>query len=114
MPEYLAAGVYVEEISFRAKPIAGVSTSIAGFIGKVDAGNRKYSKKPLLVESWKNFINIFGDFDNQNKMLVYGIKGFFENGGQRCCPMPPQKMACSMLWINWPVLVKFHWFSCRE
>ncbi len=88
MPEYLAPGVYVEETSFRAKPIAGVSTNIAGFIGKVDAGNRKYSKKPLLVESWKNFINIFGDFDNQNKMLVHGIKGFFENGGQRCWVAP--------------------------
>jgi uncharacterized protein len=35
MPEYLAPGVYVEEIPSAIKPIAGVSTSVAGFIGIV-------------------------------------------------------------------------------
>jgi uncharacterized protein len=35
MAEYLAPGVYVEEIPSLIKPIAGVSTSIAGFIGVV-------------------------------------------------------------------------------
>lgn len=33
MAEYLAPGVYVEEVGFRAKSIEGVPTSIAGFIG---------------------------------------------------------------------------------
>ena len=33
MPEYLAPGVYVEETSYRAKSIEGVSTSTAGFVG---------------------------------------------------------------------------------
>ncbi|HEX8845940.1 MAG TPA: phage tail sheath subtilisin-like domain-containing protein [Pyrinomonadaceae bacterium] len=35
MPEYLAPGVYVEEVPSAIKPIAGVSTSTAGFIGIV-------------------------------------------------------------------------------
>src|SRR2546429_4197385 len=35
MPEYLAPGVYVEEVPSAVKPIAGVSTSTAGFIGVV-------------------------------------------------------------------------------
>jgi phage tail sheath protein FI len=35
MPEYLAPGVYVEEIPSAIKAIAGVSTSVAGFIGVV-------------------------------------------------------------------------------
>jgi tetrahydromethanopterin S-methyltransferase subunit F len=30
VPEYLAPGVYVEEISYRAKAIAGVSTGTTG------------------------------------------------------------------------------------
>ena len=30
MPEYLAPGVFVEEVSFRAKSIEGVETSTAG------------------------------------------------------------------------------------
>ena len=33
MPEYLAPGVYVEEIDTGTKPIEGVSTSTAGMLG---------------------------------------------------------------------------------
>ena len=36
MPEYLSPGVYVEEVPSAVQPIAGVSTSIAGFIGQVE------------------------------------------------------------------------------
>ena len=35
MPQYLSPGVYVEEVSAGGGPIAGVSTSIGGFIGQV-------------------------------------------------------------------------------
>jgi phage tail sheath protein FI len=35
MPQYLSPGVYVEEVPSAIKPIAGVSTSTAGFIGIV-------------------------------------------------------------------------------
>jgi len=35
MPEYLSPGVYVEEIPSAVKPIAGVSTSTAAFVGVV-------------------------------------------------------------------------------
>ncbi len=37
MPQYLAPGVYVEEVPSAIKPIAGVGTSTAGFIGAVAA-----------------------------------------------------------------------------
>ena len=33
MPEYLAPGVYVEEINTGPVPIEGVSTSVTGFVG---------------------------------------------------------------------------------
>jgi phage tail sheath protein FI len=33
MPEYLAPGVFIEEIPARLKAIEGVSTSTAGFVG---------------------------------------------------------------------------------
>ena len=33
MPEYLAPGVYVEEVSFRSKSIEGVPTSTTGWAG---------------------------------------------------------------------------------
>jgi phage tail sheath protein FI len=35
MPEYLSPGVYVKEVASSVKPIAGVSTSTAGFIGVI-------------------------------------------------------------------------------
>ena len=38
MPEYLAPGVFVEETSFRAKSIEGVSTTTTGFIGAARFG----------------------------------------------------------------------------
>ena len=37
MAEYLSPGVYVEELPSTIKPIAGVSTSTAGFVGIVNA-----------------------------------------------------------------------------
>ncbi|HYU34439.1 MAG TPA: phage tail sheath subtilisin-like domain-containing protein [Thermoanaerobaculia bacterium] len=38
MPQYLAPGVYVEEVPSSVQPIAGVGTSTAGFIGEVADG----------------------------------------------------------------------------
>ena len=38
MPEYLSPGVYVEEIEIGGKPIEGVSTSTAGFLGETERG----------------------------------------------------------------------------
>ena len=38
MPEYLAPGVYVEEVSFRSKSIEGVPTSTTGFAGMARFG----------------------------------------------------------------------------
>jgi phage tail sheath protein FI len=35
MPEYLAPGVYLEEVAYRSKPIEGVSTCTKGFIGSI-------------------------------------------------------------------------------
>ena len=38
MAEYLSPGVYVEEFDSGAKPMEGVSTSTAGFIGLAERG----------------------------------------------------------------------------
>ena len=38
MPEYLTPGVYIEEIEIGAKPIEGVSTSTAAFLGETERG----------------------------------------------------------------------------
>ena len=88
MPEYLAPGVYVEEIEIGAKPIEGVSTSTAGFLGYAERGPLN---KPALVTSFAEFERTFGGFlpgDGKGildkiRWLAYAVLGFFENGGKR-------------------------------
>jgi len=79
MPEYLTPGVYTEEIEIGAKPIEGVSTSTAGFLGPTERG----TISPVLVTDFGNFQNKFGEFV-EGSYLAYGVQGFFSNGGQRC------------------------------
>lgn len=91
MPEYLAPGVYMEEVEIGAKPIEGVSTSTAGFLGYAERGPLN---KPTLVTSFAEFELIFGGFlpakssDGSKDLsmirwLAYAVLGFFENGGKR-------------------------------
>src|SRR5688572_18879114 len=89
MPEYLAPGVYVEEVSFRAKLIEGVSTSTTGFVGPTRSGPT--AGVPELVTSLAEFQRKFGlleqlIFDGEDPShnhLAHGVRAFFENGGQR-------------------------------
>ena len=61
MPEYLAPGVYVEEVTFRQKTIEGVSTSTTGFIGPARFG--PLSGEPELITSFTDFERIYGGID---------------------------------------------------
>lgn len=79
MPEYLAPGVYIEEVEIGAKPIEGVSTSTAGFLGKTERG----PIAPSFITNFGDFINKYGGFV-ENSFLAYGVDGFFRNGGKRC------------------------------
>lgn len=80
MPEYLSPGVYVEEIEIGAKPIEGVGTSTAGFLGEAERG----PTTPWLVTSFLQYQRLFGGFFGADKYLPYAVQGFFDNGGQRC------------------------------
>lgn len=79
MPEYLAPGVYVEEIELGAKPIEGVSTSTAGFLGLTERGPTEIQ----LVTGFAQFQRLYGSFIKEF-FLPYAVDGFFRNGGQRC------------------------------
>ena len=88
MPEYLAPGVFVEEVSFRQKTIEGVSTSTAGFVGPARFG--PLSGEPPLITSFTDFERIYGGLDAirpggteiQNH-LAHAVRAFFEEGGKR-------------------------------
>jgi len=88
MPEYLAPGVYIEEVSFRAKTIEGVSTSTAGFVGPARYGPT--SGEPELLTSFADFERIYGGLDPleyggaiATNFLAHGVRAFFEEGGRR-------------------------------
>lgn len=79
MPEYLTPGVYIEEFEIGAKPIEGVSTSTAGFIGMAERG----PTVPKLVTGFEQFQRLYGGYI-EDSYLAYAVDGFFKNGGQRC------------------------------
>jgi len=89
MPEYLAPGVYVEEIPSGVKPIEGVDTSTAGFIGMARFGPLDTPVGPMtsLVE----FERQFGDGSAiacagappMPAFMWHAAHAFFNEGGTR-------------------------------
>jgi uncharacterized protein len=79
MPEYLQPGVYIEEIERGPRPIEGVPTSTAAFLGETERG----AITPRLVTSYQEYLRWFGDVYGADKFLPFTVNGFFENGGKR-------------------------------
>ena len=77
---YLSPGVYVEEIDRASKPIEGVGTAVAAFVGFAERGP---IGEPTLVTSWSNFVSQFGS-GVPGGFLAPSIYGFFNNGGGNC------------------------------
>jgi phage tail sheath protein FI len=80
MPEYLAPGVYIEEIERGPKPIQGVATSTAAFLGETERG----PVRPQFITSYGAFLRLYGDIFGDDKYLPYAVRSFFDNGGRRC------------------------------
>jgi phage tail sheath protein FI len=95
MPEYLAPGVYVEEVSFRFKSIEGVPTSTTGFAGVTRYGPVQYdggpkATRPRLITSFAEFERVYGGLSpleleggDRDAYLAHAARAFFKNGGQR-------------------------------
>jgi hypothetical protein len=98
MPEYLAPGVFIEEVSYRAKSIEGVSTTTTGFIGPTRFGPTDI--EPELLTSLVEYERIYGDRqplcpvpssrpglvqagDLLPNFMWHAVRAFFENGGKR-------------------------------
>jgi hypothetical protein len=77
MPQYLSPGVYVEEVEAGSRPIEGVGTAVAAFVGLATSGP---FNEPTLVTNWSQFTQIFGDFV-EGSYLAHSVYGFFNNGG---------------------------------
>lgn len=92
MPEYLAPGVYVEEVSFRSKSIEGVPTSTTGFAGVTHYGPVRYTggpknSEPRLITSFTEFERVYGSLNEMDTgrtaYLAHAARAYFENGGKR-------------------------------
>ncbi|HEX2078380.1 MAG TPA: phage tail sheath subtilisin-like domain-containing protein [Longimicrobium sp.] len=92
MPEYLAPGVYVEETSFRAKSIEGVSTTTTGFVGPTRYG--PLDIEPEIVTSLVEFERTYGGRERlafldggapteMDNFMWHAARAFFEEGGKR-------------------------------
>ena len=89
MPEYLAPGVYVEEVSFRSKSIEGVSTTTTGFIGPARYG--PVDLEPDVITSLGEFERVYGDRQKlqfrsvppMDNYLWHAARSFFQEGGRR-------------------------------
>ena len=65
MPEYLAPGVYIEEIERGPRPIEGVSTSTAAFLGETERG----PTMPRLVTAYNEYRRYFGGAFDPGKYM---------------------------------------------
>jgi uncharacterized protein len=94
MPEYLSPGVYVEEVDRGPKPIEGVGTAMAAFVGFTEKAElareingevvvENLLNKPQLVTNWTQYVDRYGEFV-PGAYLSYAVYGYFMNGGSRC------------------------------
>jgi hypothetical protein len=89
MPEYLSPGVYIQEIDKGPRPIEGVGTATAAFVGFAASGP---ANRPILITNWTQYVNTFGSLDDgglRNPHIVgaylsHAVYAFFLNGGGRC------------------------------
>lgn len=83
MPTYLRPGVYIEEISSGSKPIEGVGTSTAAFVGYTSKGD---IGKPTLIFKWDDYDRLYGGIRDTGGAAIgdsmgHSVSAFFQNGG---------------------------------
>jgi phage tail sheath protein FI len=89
MPEYLSPGVYVEEVSYRAKSIEQQSTTTTGLIGPTRYG--PINLPPDVITSIGEFERTYGDRQQMqfngtsptHNYMWHAARAFFEQGGTR-------------------------------
>src|SRR5579871_2406367 len=89
MPEYLSPGVYIQEVDSGPRPIEGVGTACAAFVGLAPAGP---TNTPVLVTNWAQYVDTFGALEEGGRrsphlpgaFMSHSVHGYFLNGGGRC------------------------------
>lgn len=77
MPNYQSPGVYIEELEAGTRPIEGVGTAVAAFVGFSADGPLH---TPTLVTNWTQYTTVFGE-PAPGTFLGHAVFGYFLNGG---------------------------------
>ncbi|MFI5672675.1 phage tail sheath subtilisin-like domain-containing protein [Streptomyces sp. NPDC051704] len=80
MATYLSPGVFVEETVGGSRPVEGVGTAVAAFVGFAEQGPLN---EPVRVTNWGQFTKTFGEFI-AGSYLAHSVYGYFANGGGTC------------------------------
>ncbi|HEY4943555.1 MAG TPA: phage tail sheath C-terminal domain-containing protein [Rhizomicrobium sp.] len=80
MPLYDTPGTYIEREDRAQGGINRLRTDVAAFVGIAERGP---SRRAVAIDSWKQFVAIFGSFIVHG-YLAYAVRAYFENGGRRC------------------------------
>lgn len=83
MPNYLAPGVYVQEVPSGARAIGQVNSSIAGFVG-LAPDEAACLDETVVLDNWTQFVDIYVGSATRGTPLSNAVYGFFSNGGGRC------------------------------
>ena len=78
MPTYLHPGVYIEEIPSGAKPIEGVSTSVAAFVGEARRGP---AGEANLIQKLDDYTSEYGEIASEDDAMGFAVQAFYLNGG---------------------------------
>ncbi len=78
MPSYLHPGVYVEEIPSGSRPIEGVATSVAAFVG---AAGRGPIGEPVLIGNFDDYVSEFGPISSESDAMGLALQAYYLNGG---------------------------------
>jgi phage tail sheath protein FI len=80
MLNYKSPGVYVEEVQAGSRPIEGVGTAIAAFVGITAEG--PYNT-PIKVTNWAQYVREFGGWLD-GAYLPHSVYQYFNNQGGAC------------------------------
>jgi hypothetical protein len=80
---YQYPGVYIEEKPSGSRPIQGVGTAVAAFLGFTERRPAGNVGQPRFVASWTQYENEFGGFV-PGFLLPLAVYGYFLNGGAAC------------------------------
>jgi phage tail sheath protein FI len=109
MGEKQAPGIYIEEPNTGPRPIQGVGTAVAAFVGRVawrgDWGSKwgadpKLPKGPIAISSWTAYATYFQTQEDLGAAwsadyLGNAVYGWFQNGGRKCYIVPVGRLGAS-------------------